>query len=142
MRSPATAENWLSQDGDWGLTFDAQPLLNYAGNLFNGNSSNGGAALTWANPMVRHPGKKLVRCEHGLPWKLRIGFGSNKTTELVPQVGSPDNTVEDVTKVGGTNIVLVPASKACRQHRVVGVYGAEAYVALVPPRPPTSTETL
>ena len=25
-------ENWLSQDGDYGITFDANPLLNYAGN--------------------------------------------------------------------------------------------------------------
>jgi len=124
-------ENWLSQDGDWGLTFDAQPLLNYAGNLFNGNPSNGGAALTWANPWFAIQGKKLVDANTAYRGKLRIGFGSNKTTELVPQVGSPDNTVEDVTKVGGTNIVLgAGLEKRVGSTRVVGVYGAEAYVAL------------
>ncbi len=32
-------ENWLSQSGDWGITFDANPLLDYAGNLFNGSSN-------------------------------------------------------------------------------------------------------
>jgi hypothetical protein len=36
----AKGENYLSQDGDWGLTIDAYPFLNYAGNLFNGTTNN------------------------------------------------------------------------------------------------------
>ena len=124
-------ENWLSQDGDWGLTFDAQPLLNYAGNLFNGNPSNGGAALTWANPWFAIQGKKLVDANTAYRGKLRLGFGSSSSTELVPEVGNPDNTVEDKTKVGGTNIVLgAGLEKRVGSTRVVGVYGAEAYIAL------------
>ncbi|MCB0768990.1 MAG: hypothetical protein KDC00_01125, partial [Flavobacteriales bacterium] len=130
-------ENWLSQDGDWGLTFDAQPLLNYAGNLFNGNLSNGGASLTWANPMFAIQGKKLVDANTAYRGKLRIGFGSNKTTTLVnaiPQptpVPNPPATVEDVTKNSNFNLVLgAGLEKRIGSTRVVGVYGGEAYVML------------
>jgi hypothetical protein len=126
-------ENWLSQDGDWGLTFDAQPLLNYVGNLFNGNLGNGGVALTWANPMFAIQGKKLIDSNTAYRGKLRIGFGSNKTTELVAAIPgtNPVTFVEDVTKVGGTNIVLgAGLEKRVGSTRIVGVYGGEAYIAL------------
>lgn len=126
-------ENWLSQDGDWGLTFDAQPMLNYVGNLFNGNTNNGGAALDWANPLFAIQGKKLIDANTAYRGKLRIGFGSNSTTDLVPAIPATDPVtfVEDVTKVGGTNIVLgAGLEKRVGSSRVVGVYGAEAYIAL------------
>lgn len=126
-------ENWLSQDGDWGLTFDATPILNYAGNLFNNTANNGGAAFDWANPLFAIQGKKLIDANTAYRGKLRIGFGSTKTTDLVPAIPgtTPVTFVEDVTKVGGTNIVLgAGLEKRVGSTRVVGVYGAEAYVAI------------
>lgn len=126
-------ENWLSQDGDWGITFDATPLLNYTGNIFNGTTDNGGAALSWANPLFAIQAKKLIDANTAYRGKLRIGFGSTKETELVPVLPgtTPVTFVEDVTKVGGTNIVLgAGLEKRVGSTRVVGVYGAEAYIAL------------
>jgi hypothetical protein len=130
-------ENWLSQDGDWGLTFDAQPFLNYAGNLFNGTSGNGGAQFTWANPMFAIQGKKLIDANTAYRGKLRIGFGSDKTTTLVDAIPQPNPTpnppaqVEDVAKDGSFNLVLGGGlEKRVGSSRVVGIYGAEAYVAL------------
>lgn len=126
-------ENWLSQDGDWGVTFDAAPVLNYVGNLFNNTANNGGMALTWANPMFAIQGKKLVDANTAYRGKLRLGFGSNSVTDLVPAIPatSPVTFVEDVTKVSATNIVLgAGLEKRVGSTRVVGIYGAEAYVAL------------
>jgi len=126
-------ENWLSQDGDWGLTFDATPILNYAGNLFNNTADNGGVAFTWANPLFAIQGKKLVDANTAYRGKLRIGFGSNKETELVPILPgtTPVTFVEDVTKVSGTNIVLGGGlEKRVGSTRVVGIYGAEAFVSI------------
>jgi hypothetical protein len=127
-------ENWLSQDGDWGLTFDANPFLNYAGNLFNGtNNNNIGDGLTWANPWFAIQGKKLVDSNTAYRAKLRIGFGSDKNTTLVQQAGQidPNVTVEDVAKTGTFNLVLGGGlEKRVGSSRVVGVYGAEAYIAL------------
>jgi hypothetical protein len=130
-------ENWLSQDGDWGLTFDANPLLNYAGNLFNGHSSNSiGSGLTWANPWFAIQGKKLVDANTAYRGKLRIGINSQKETFLVDQVPQPDPpptpaaTVEDVEKNSSMNIVLgAGLEKRVGSTRVVGVYGAELLVA-------------
>ena len=127
-------ENWLSQSGDWGLTFDAQPMLNYVGNLFNGNTSNTNTnSLTWANSMFAIQGKKLIDANTAYRGKLRIGFGSQKDVALVQQAGQadPNVTVEDTRKIGGTNIVLgAGIEKRVGSSRVVGVYGAEAYIAL------------
>lgn len=131
-------ENWLSQDGDWGLTFDAQPLLNYAGNLFNGTNGNSGASLTWANPNFAIQGKKLVDANTAYRAKLRIGFGSNKATELVdinplpspaPTFPNPNPTVENVTKNSNMNIVLgAGLEKRVGSSRVVGIYGGEVFI--------------
>ncbi|MCB0380481.1 MAG: hypothetical protein KDD24_04440 [Flavobacteriales bacterium] len=41
-------EAYLPEAGDWAIGIDANPFLNYAGNLFNGNTGNGiGAGATW-----------------------------------------------------------------------------------------------
>lgn len=135
----AKGENWLSQDGDWGLTFDAQPLLNYAGNLFNGNLGNGGVALnnlyTAANgSTVVIGGKKLIDANTAYRGKLRIGFGSNKNTELVPTADPADDalaTTEDVQKIGFFGLNLgIGMEKRVGSTRVVGIYGAEFNVGL------------
>ncbi len=127
-------ENWLSQDGDWGLTFDANPFLDYAGNLFNGSSNNSiGNGMTWANPWFAIQGKKLVDANTAYRGKLRIGFGSDKNTELVQQAGQadPNVTVENTDKTSNFNLVLgAGLEKRVGSTRVVGVYGAEAYIAM------------
>lgn len=132
-------ENWLSQDGDWGLIFDAQPLLNYAGNLLNGTSGNGGAALNNifstagaagvnGNTVVIG-GKKLIDANTAYRAKVRLGFGSTKRTELVPDMSDgadPEDMVEDVTKDNFMGIDLgFGLEKRVGSTRIVGVYGAE-----------------
>lgn len=129
----AKGENWLSQDGDWGLTFDAQPLLNYAGNLFNGNTGNGGVALNNIfssnnGSQVVIGGKKLIDANTAYRGRVRIGFGSDKSTELVSNITSTDPlaTVENVTKNSFMAINLgAGIEKRVGSTRVVGVYGAE-----------------
>jgi hypothetical protein len=129
-------ENWLSQSGDYGITFDATPLLNYAGNLFNGNLNNNiGQGLTWANPYFAIQGKKLIDANTAYRGKLRIGFGSMKETTMVDASVQPTPPpvapvqVEDVEKDGYMNIVLgAGLEKRIGSTRVVGVYGGEAYV--------------
>lgn len=144
-------ENWLSQDGDWGLIFDAQPLLNFAGNLFNGNTGNGGAALNnlfstsslvgFSNPggsNVVIGAKKLIDANTAYRGKLRIGFGSTKQTELVDVIPTPNPapvfpnpipTVENVQKNSYMAINLgAGIEKRVGSTRVVGVYGAELNV--------------
>ncbi|MFT3885281.1 MAG: hypothetical protein QM724_07580 [Flavobacteriales bacterium] len=126
-------ENWLSQDGDWGLTFEATPLLNYAGNLFNGNANNGGVALnslwTGGTQGVVIGGKKLIDANTAYRGKVRIGFGSTKETDMVTSATDPNSTVDDVTKTSYMGINLgFGLEKRVGSTRVVGVYGAELNV--------------
>jgi len=135
-------ENWLSQDGDWGLTFDATPIINFAGNLFNGTTGNSGVGLNnffsstgIGGEGVVIGGKKLVDANTAYRGRVRIGFGSNKQTNLVtvnplpnPAAVPPnlDPTVEDVTKTGYSAIQLgVGLEKRVGSTRVVGIYGGE-----------------
>src|SRR4029453_6222994 len=123
-------ENWLSQDGDWGLTFDSNPLLNYVGNLFNGTADNSiGSGLTWANSYFAVQGKKLIDANTAYRGKLRIGLGTNKSTDLVPGLSrgaQPGDQVDNVTKDSHFDIVLgAGLEKRVGSTRVVGVYGAE-----------------
>ncbi len=130
-------ENWLSQDGDWALTFDAAPLLNYAGNLFNGNLGNGGVAMNnlfysqgaagLGGNRVVIGGKKLIDANTAYRGQLRLGFGSHKESNQVQQAGQndPTVTVEDQVKDGFMGIDLgFGLEKRVGSTRVVGVYGA------------------
>lgn len=130
-------ENWLSQDGDWALTFDAAPLLNYAGNLFNGNLGNGGVAMNnlfnsqgaagIGGNRVVIGGKKLIDANTAYRGQLRLGFGSHKESNQVMQAGQtdPNVTVEDQVKDGFMGIDLgFGLEKRVGSTRVVGVYGA------------------
>lgn len=130
-------ENWLSQDGDWALTFDAAPLLNYAGNLFNGNLGNGGVAMNnlfhsqgaagLGGNRVVIGGKKLIDANTAYRGQLRLGFGSHKESNQVMQAGQadPNVTVEDQVKDGFMGIDLgFGLEKRVGSTRVVGVYGA------------------
>jgi hypothetical protein len=139
-------ENWLSQSGDWGLTFDAQPLLNYVGNLFNNGTNN--MQTVWLLPNgatgnnnlatngITIGGKKLIDANTAYRGKVRIGFGNNKTTDLVPTIPQPSGatqvaTVEDVTTNSFFGLTLgAGLEKRVGSTRVVGVYGGEFMVGL------------
>lgn len=137
-------ENWLSQDGDWGLTFEATPFLNYAGNLFNSGNNTGAAQLnnlfstgdvTGTNPGgsgVVIGGKKLIDANTAYRGKVRIGFGSEKNTDLVNQnpppsgANTPPAQVDNVTKNSFMAINLgAGIEKRVGSTRVVGIYGGE-----------------
>lgn len=131
-------ENWLSQDGDWGLTFEATPLLNYAGNLFNNGNDTGvmsmnnlfssaGAAGIKGNQVVIGA-KKLIDANTAYRGRVRLGFGSEKETAKVADLSAgaaADAKVDNVTKNGFMGIDLgFGLEKRVGSTRVVGVYGA------------------
>ncbi|HRH70476.1 MAG TPA: hypothetical protein PLB89_13290 [Flavobacteriales bacterium] len=137
-------ENWLSQSGDYGLTFGAGSLLEYAGNLFNGTTSNSAPTLdsffsnnnnSGNGSGIVIGGKKLIDANTAYRGRVRIGFGSDKTTDFVPQTPQPSGatqtvTVDNVTKTGFMAIELgAGLEKRVGSTRVVGIYGAEANIA-------------
>ncbi len=117
-------ENWLSESGDWGLTIDANPLLDYAGNLFNGDLDNSFNGFQFPNQMFAIQGKKLVDSETAYRGLVRVGFGATSTTMVVPDIADPTATVEDEQTNSFTAITLgAGLEKRIGSTRIVGVYG-------------------
>jgi hypothetical protein len=141
-------ENWLSQEGDWALGFDAQPFFSYVGNLFNGSTNNTGPSMwsPWMMPGDQYNymgsgvvivGKKLMDANTAYRGKLRLGFGSWKETELVNAIPQPNpapfppTTVENTEKHSFNSIAIGGGlEKRVGASRVVGVYGGEAMIGL------------
>tara|TARA_R110002072_G_scaffold238038_2_gene395417 strand:+ start:1151 stop:2074 length:924 start_codon:yes stop_codon:yes gene_type:complete len=128
-------EAFLPEAGDWALSIDATPFLNYFGNFIGGNGLNTAPSFNYltANNMIT--GKYFVDAETAYRASLRIGFGSTKgemevtdrsssTAPVFP--GTVPAMVMNNYKMGTTNIGLsVGLEKRRGFGRLVGVYGAE-----------------
>lgn len=120
---------------DWGLGIDANPFLNYLGDMFNGSSGN---SSPWWNHSDGSPipytitGFMIKDENTAYRAKLRLGIGSSKRISIIDQDGStstPPATVEDEIKSSATNILLSAGLQKMRgKHRVKGIYGAEVLI--------------
>lgn len=129
-------ENYLPEAGDWAIGIDAVPFLNYVGNFFGKTNDNNYANGIWDfnNPNMVITGKYFV--EDGLAYRagIRLGFGSDKGTEMVadraftgtnPWPAAPSE-VENTYKMGATNIALTAGMEWRKgTTRLQGFYGAE-----------------
>jgi len=121
------------ETGDWGIAIDVDPLLRYAGNMFNGNTDNSTPFWNFVDnspiPMTI-TGFMLKDENTAYRAKLRLGFGSMKQTNFVDDdldsIGVPTRKVEDERKISSTNILIGAGIQKMRgKHRVKGIYGAE-----------------
>jgi len=130
-------EAYLPEAGDWALGFDGTPFLNYAGNMFNGNTNNSVNA-TWVgnNPSMTIVGKYFKDETTAYRVKVRIGFGSTTTTSINDTVGmNPDfapqgstltGEVEDEMKTSNFMFTIGGGIEKRRGNtRIQGFYGGE-----------------
>ena len=130
-------EAYLPEAGDWAVGFDGTPLLNYAGNLFNGNTNNTMTA-SWVgnNQPMTLVGKMFVDESTAYRGKLRLGFGStaadvigfydddfNPSTNMVEYINTTTNSNMMVTIGGGIE-------KRKGSTRLQGYYGGEALISM------------
>lgn len=130
-------EPYLPEAGDWAISFDAVPFLNYAGSFF----SNAGATAPTGNYIGGLPwhirGKMFKDEKTAFRAGLRLGFGSTKTTAMISSLtpGTPTfptgpAMVEDEVSQGATNIVLSGGLEMRRgKTRLQGYYGGELFIA-------------
>jgi hypothetical protein len=125
-------EAYLPEAGDFALGFDANPFLNYAGNLFNGNTSNSiGAGATWFAPNMAIYGKMFKDEKTAYRGMLRIGFGSTTVGTVVNLYETPsavtagtDKEFTNEVKNSYNNIVLGAGIEKRRGNtRIQGIYG-------------------
>lgn len=126
----------LPETGEYGISIDATPFLNYFGQLL---SNTGSVAPTWnfLNGNNTIIGKKMIDANTAYRGILRIGFGSTSTTALItdaretpaPVYPAISKMVEDKRKVS-TNFIGIGAGLEKRRGstRVQGIYGADAMI--------------
>ncbi|MEK6616360.1 MAG: hypothetical protein AABZ32_09655 [Bacteroidota bacterium] len=131
----------LPEANDFAISFDAVPFLNYAGNLFSGNTGiNNSPGATWVDPVTMSiTGKKFIDAKTAYRATVRLGLLSAKVSGLVPDAAAtiPPQypaqilTRNDVHKIART-IIGLGAGKEWRRGktRLQGVYGAEAMLWL------------
>jgi hypothetical protein len=132
-------EAYLPEAGEWAIGIDADPFLNYIGNFIGGDGLNTAPTFTTHGednviPGVTLFGKMFIDANTAYRGKVRLGFGSTKTTTMVGDADINANLgdmVENESKVGGTNIVLGGGiEKRKGNSRLQGVYGAQAQIGL------------
>ncbi len=116
----------LPETGDWSIGFDATSLLQYFGNLANNGTNN--------SPSMSPLGKYMKDESTAYRGKLRIGFGSTTTDNLVDVDGSASNppaTTTDEKKTSSMNITIGGGIEKMRgKGRLKGIYGAELGIML------------
>lgn len=139
-------EAYLPEAGDFSLGFDANPFLNYAGNLFNGNTGNSiGAGAAWfatapglnAGQTAAIYGKMFKDEKTAYRGMLRIGFGSTTVGTVVNLYETPsaaaagtDKEFTNEVKNSANNIVLGGGIEKRRGNtRIQGIYGGMLTIA-------------
>ena len=123
----------LPEAGDWALGFDASSLLNYGGNMLNGNTANSLAPMGDVNANTIY-GKKFIDANTAYRGMLRLGFGTNTNTTYVTDLSDgadADATVENDTTMSSFNITIGGGKEFRRgKGRLQGVYGPMASISL------------
>ena len=122
----------LPQAGDWGVSFDAIPVLEFVGNTF----SNAGNNSIYAGfPSVGAvTARKFIDANTAYRGMFRFDLGSNtaKFNSSDDNSADPLATVEDKYSFKNTDILLgVGLEKRKGNSRVQGIYGAMATLNIV-----------
>jgi hypothetical protein len=126
-------EAYLPEAGDWALGFDGTPFLNYAGNMFNGNTGNSVNA-TWVgnNPAMTIVGKMFKDETTAYRAKIRIGFGSTTTNGII-DTSTTTLTGEITDEQKSSNFMLTLGGgieKRRGNTRIQGFYGGEMLISI------------
>lgn len=123
----------LPEAGDYAISVDATPFLNYIGNFFGKTAAN--AAPSWnyftANQTII--GKYFKDAKTAYRVGIRLGFGGPTVTNKVNQANSPIYAYPDITakvenswKQSNTNVgITVGFEKRKGKTRLQGFYGAD-----------------
>lgn len=123
----------LPEAGDYALGFNANQLTSYFGNLANGNAGNGigGFNLPNGNALTIY-GKQFTAADKAYRGMVRLGFGSQNFTTLVPDAApnaAAGATVENDSSITAFNITVGGGIEMRRgKGRLQGVYGPMAMI--------------
>lgn len=131
-------EAYLPAAEDWAISIDANPFLNYFGNIIAGVINDSTNMASWNSLTTNQTiyGKYFAADDMAYRAGIRIGFGSKSGSEMVRDRGVDPllveyptvepTMVENTWKTGYTNIaIMVGLEKRRGFGRLQGFYGAE-----------------
>jgi hypothetical protein len=126
-------ESILPDEGDWAISIDATPFLQYFGNFIGSNGVNAAPTMNFLSGNQTITGKYFVSPEKAYRLGIRLGFSSNSTTtkETTLPSSTPVVYVNDVSTLYNTNIGLTAGMEWRRgKTRLQGYYGVEGGLAI------------
>lgn len=127
-------ESYLPESGDWSISIDATPLLNYVQGLFGSNgAATAGGSWSFLNGSNTITGKYFTSDDMAYRGGINIGMASTTqnayTAELDPGTGAPVTNgalVVDELKTSTNQIMLMGGMEWRKgSTRLQGFYGAE-----------------
>lgn len=129
-------KQYLPEAGDWAIGFDAKPILNYVGNVFNGTEDNefkplGGESALDYGPTVSLMGKYMLTDEFALKANIGVLLENDKQAYYVQDDAATvldplaDAKVADYKATRRTGVsLLAGAEYRLGKKRIQGVFGA------------------
>lgn len=133
-------EVFLPDSGDYAISLDASPFLNYLGNMFGKTASNNAPNWTYITNNMTVTGKKFKDAHTAYRATVRLGFSNytnkNQTMDraaaqstVVVYFPAVPASVENKHKHSNSNVgISVGMEKRRGQTRLQGIYGAEVGV--------------
>jgi hypothetical protein len=127
----------LPEEGDWAISANIDPIFNFIGNAFNGNTANAAPGVNWLNGNGTLIGKKFIDEKSAYRALVRLGFTSQAYKNFVnddaivtpPSFPAAFPQKEDKLAIKRTNIALGVGKEFRRGHtRLQGYYGADAMI--------------
>lgn len=124
------------QAGDWAVGFNASPIFDYVGNMFNGNTSNSlnfAGNNSFVNPTQQAIYGKYFKDENtAFRGSLRLMTSSRNTVGQIDTATVSNSTpsyVENTYKRSGAGVVLGFGLEKRKGHnKLQGYYGGEALI--------------
>jgi hypothetical protein len=130
----------LPEAGDWAISMNADPIFQFIGNAFNGNTGNAAANTDWLGATHTIIGKKFIDEKSAYRVMVRLGFVNQTFKNMVlndAQSGtiftfpSAQGQVEDKYSHSNTNIAIGAGKEFRRgKTRLQGYYGADIMIWL------------
>lgn len=119
----ANAQDGMPVKGDWALTVNASPFLNYVGNLFSGftgqNTFTGLSSVTTGPALANVVTGKYFTADNRA---VRAGIGFNASTTSTTDIATPSTETKNSTNAFGINLGY---EYRITKGKLVGMYGPQ-----------------
>ncbi|WP_258103556.1 hypothetical protein [Marinoscillum sp. MHG1-6] len=124
--------NFLPQEGDWGLSISAQEPLLLVGNLFSATNTHSALWQFPSSPVFVVRGKLFTASDFAFRAGAQLFFSSNTAYSSVADddpAATADDYLDDEQKIMSTGVTLLfGIEKRKGNNRVQGFYGADVFV--------------